>query len=70
MGRRHERQGDPASLCPGGKGPYEASAALLERGRVDPTPMTTHAFGFDQIENAFHMMETKEDGIIKPLILF
>ena len=38
--------------------------------RVDPTPMTTHEFGFDQIERAFEMMTTKEDGIIKPLISF
>jgi threonine dehydrogenase-like Zn-dependent dehydrogenase len=43
---------------------------LLENGRVDPTPLTTHRFTFDQVERAFRMMETKEDGIIKPLIVF
>ena len=43
---------------------------LLETGRVDPTPLTTHRFRFDQIETAFQMMTTKADGIIKPLILF
>lgn len=32
--------------------------------------MTTHAFGFDEIERAFAMMASKEDGIIKPLIHF
>ena len=37
---------------------------------VDPTLMTTHKFEFDQIERAFEMMKNKEDGIIKPLILF
>lgn len=35
-----------------------------------PVSMTTHTFPFDQIERAFHMMETKEDDIIKPLIVF
>jgi threonine dehydrogenase-like Zn-dependent dehydrogenase len=43
---------------------------LMQTGKVDPTPMTTHEFGFDEIEQAFRMMESKEDGIIKPLIHF
>jgi threonine dehydrogenase-like Zn-dependent dehydrogenase len=42
----------------------------METGKVDPTPMTTHEFGFDEIERAFRMMESKEGGIIKPLIHF
>ena len=32
--------------------------------------MTTHEFGFDQIERVFAMMATKEDDIIKPLASF
>jgi threonine dehydrogenase-like Zn-dependent dehydrogenase len=43
---------------------------LLEKGRIDPTPMTTHQFGFDRIEEAFDVMNRKADGIIKPLIRF
>ncbi len=43
---------------------------LMQTGKVDPTPMTTHEFGFDEIETAFKMMQEKEDGIIKPLIHF
>ena len=43
---------------------------LLEAGRVDPTPLTTHRFAFADVEQAFRMMESKQDGIIKPLILF
>ena len=43
---------------------------LIEHGRVDPTPMTTHRFPFAEVERAFHMMETKEDNIIKPLITY
>ncbi|QDG54962.1 NAD(P)-dependent alcohol dehydrogenase [Persicimonas caeni] len=58
------------ALCPGGKVRMKRLLRLLERGRVDPTPMTTHTFGFDKIETAFRMMKTKEDGIIKPLIRF
>ncbi len=58
------------ALCPGGRERMRRLLRLLETGRVDPTRLTTHRFTFDQIETAFHMMETKEDGIVKPLILF
>jgi threonine dehydrogenase-like Zn-dependent dehydrogenase len=57
-------------LCPGGAERMKRLMRLLERGRVDPTPMTTHRFKFDQVETAFRMMQTKEEGMIKPLILF
>ncbi len=43
---------------------------LMQTGKVDPTPMTAHELGFDEIERAFAMMQNKEDGIIKPLIHF
>ncbi|RFU20676.1 NAD(P)-dependent alcohol dehydrogenase [Geodermatophilus marinus] len=57
-------------LCPGGSERMTRLLRLLQNGRIDPTPMTTHRFGFDDIERAFDMMTTKEDGIIKPLITF
>jgi threonine dehydrogenase-like Zn-dependent dehydrogenase len=58
------------ALCPGGRERMGRLLRLLEKGRVDPTPMTTHTFEFAKIERAFQMMKTKEDGMIKPLILF
>lgn len=57
-------------LCPGGKERMRRLLRLIEMGRVDPTPMTTHTFSFDELDKAFQMMENKEDGIIKPLINF
>jgi isopropanol dehydrogenase (NADP+) len=57
-------------LCPGGAERMNRLLRLLETGRVDPTPMTTHRFPFEKVETAFHMMETKEDGMLKPLIVF
>lgn len=57
-------------LCPGGAERMKRLLRLLENNRVDPTPLTTHRFKFDEIERAFQMMKTKEDGIIKPLIVF
>ncbi len=58
------------ALCPGGKVRMRRLLRLLEGGRVDPTPLTTHRFAFEDVERAFQMMKTKEDGMIKPLIEF
>jgi len=57
-------------LCPGGNVRMSRLLGLIEHGRVDPSPLTTHRFAFDDVDKALHMMETKEDGILKPLIRF
>ena len=57
-------------LCPGGRERMKRLLRLIEKGRVDPTPMTTHSFKFPEVGKAFELMESKEDGIIKPLIVF
>jgi threonine dehydrogenase-like Zn-dependent dehydrogenase len=57
-------------LCPGGSERMTRLLRLLQNGRIDPTPMTTHTFTFDDVPRAFDMMTTKEDDIIKPLITF
>lgn len=58
------------ALCPGGRERMVRLMRLIENGRVDPTPMTTHRFSFGEVERAFHMMARKEDNIIKPLITY
>lgn len=58
------------SLCPGGKERMKRLLRLLETKRVDPTPLTTHRFRFEETDRAFEMMKTKADEIIKPLIVF
>lgn len=58
------------SLCPGGRLRLQRLLRLLETGKVDPTLMTTHEFAFDEIDEGFHLMESKEQGIIKPVIEF
>jgi len=57
-------------LCPGGRARLRRLLRLLDTDRVDPTKMTTHTFAFEDIDEAFELMETKEDNIIKPLIDF
>lgn len=58
------------SLCPGGRLRLRRLLRLLDEGKVDPTRMTTHRFDFEDIDEAFQLMDTKEEGIIKPLIDF
>ncbi|MBE0534560.1 MAG: NAD(P)-dependent alcohol dehydrogenase [Phycisphaerae bacterium] len=57
-------------LCPGGKERMARLFRLIRNKRIEPTAMTTHRFPFTQIEQAFKMMQNKEDNIIKPLITF
>jgi threonine dehydrogenase-like Zn-dependent dehydrogenase len=57
-------------LCPGGRLRMERLLRVLEMKRVDPTPMTTHTFPFDEMERAFEIMDKKLDGVLKPLIVF
>jgi len=57
-------------LCPGGRLRMERLLRLLQRGRIDPTRMTTHTFAFADMPRAFDIMAKKSDGVIKPLIVF
>jgi isopropanol dehydrogenase (NADP+) len=57
-------------LCPGGRERMGRLLRLLESGRVDPTPLTTHRFKFADVEQAFALMVSKKDNILKPLIQF
>ncbi|MBW2116181.1 MAG: zinc-binding dehydrogenase, partial [Deltaproteobacteria bacterium] len=61
MGEKTIRTG----LCPGGKELMRRMLRLLETGRVDPSPLTTHVFEFSELDRAFRMMKTKADDIIK-----
>lgn len=58
------------ALCPGGAERMGRLFRLIEAGRVDPLPMTTHRFPFARVGEAFRLMQTKADGILKPLIQF
>ncbi|HEU0278103.1 MAG TPA: NAD(P)-dependent alcohol dehydrogenase [Rhodanobacteraceae bacterium] len=57
-------------LCPGGSLRMQRLLRVLQAGRVDPTRMTTHTFTFDELPQAFELMDKKLDGVIKPLITF
>jgi len=57
-------------LCPGGRLRMERLLRVLEANRLDPTSMTTHTFGFDEMERAFEVADKKLDDVVKVLITF
>ena len=38
---------------------------LIEQGKIDTTPLITHTFSLDQIDEAYRIFENKADGVIK-----
>jgi isopropanol dehydrogenase (NADP+) len=43
---------------------------LVARGRIDPTPLFTHEYDFQDIERAFDELRSGSAGVVKPLIRF
>ena len=57
------------SFCPGGGVQLARLLALIEHGRLDPTRLVTHTLhGFDALPDAFALMESKPDDLIKPIV--
>lgn len=46
------------------RGIHSAIAAIEER-RLDPWPLMSHRFGIDELDQAFHVLESRPDGFIK-----
>ena len=57
-------------LCPGGRLRMQRLLRVLQSKRVDPTEMTTHVLGFDEMERAFEISDKKLEDVIKVLITF
>jgi threonine dehydrogenase-like Zn-dependent dehydrogenase len=53
------------TLCPGGKERMRRLMAMIEHGRVDLTPLVTHRFALDDIEEAFDLFSYQRDGVLK-----
>jgi threonine dehydrogenase-like Zn-dependent dehydrogenase len=39
--------------------------ALIEEGKIDTTPLITHRYQLEDIEEAYRIFENKLDGVIK-----
>lgn len=56
-------------FCPGGARRIERMVDMIKYGRIDPTKLITHRFeGFDAIEDAFLLMDSKPADLIKPAV--
>lgn len=38
---------------------------LIEQGKIDTTPLITHTFSLEDIEEAYDIFENKKDRVIK-----
>ena len=56
------------ALTPGGGELIGRILRLIEHNRIDPTILTTHRFGFEESVAAYELMESKSDGVLKPIV--
>lgn len=59
-----------SSFCPGGADRIQRLLNMIEAGRVHPGKLLNYKYeGFDQIEEAFRVMDEKPRDLIKPYVL-
>lgn len=56
------------TLCPGGKERMRRLMNVVGGGRVDLTPLVTHRFPLDRIEEAYELFAHQRDGVLKVAI--
>jgi threonine dehydrogenase-like Zn-dependent dehydrogenase len=56
------------TLCPGGKERMSRLMRLVEARRIDLTPMLTHTFPLDRIQDAYDLFSQRQDGVLKVAI--
>lgn len=44
--------------------------SLIERGRIDTTPLITHRVSLENIDEGYRIFENREDGVIKVAVTF
>ena len=53
------------TLCPGGKERMRRLMSMIEHRRVDLSPLVTHRFALDDIEEAYDLFSQQRDGVLK-----
>jgi alcohol dehydrogenase len=53
------------TLCPGGKERMRRLMAMVEHHRVDLSPLVTHHFDLEDIEEAYEVFSEQRDGVLK-----
>ncbi len=54
-----------STLCPGGKERMHKLMVLVRHGRLDLSPLITHRFSLDEIEDAYDLFGNQKDGVVK-----
>lgn len=58
-----------SSLCPGGKERMRRLMEMVRAHRIDLTPLLTHRYKLDQIEEAYSLFMERRDGVMKVAIV-
>ena len=53
------------TLCPGGKERMRRLMEMVRRARLDLSPLITHRFALDEIEEAYELFGHQRDGVVK-----
>ncbi len=53
------------TLCPGGKERMRRLMELVRTGRMDLTPLLTHSYALEDIQDAYALFGDRRDGVIK-----
>jgi alcohol dehydrogenase len=56
------------TLCPGGKERMRRLMEVVKNGRVDLTPLLTHTFSLEKINDAYDLFGGRQDGVLKVAI--
>ncbi|HMG72222.1 MAG TPA: alcohol dehydrogenase catalytic domain-containing protein [Pyrinomonadaceae bacterium] len=56
------------TLCPGGKERMRRLMEVVRSGRIDLTPLLTHTFPLEKIEDAYRLFGDRSDGVLKVAI--
>jgi alcohol dehydrogenase len=56
------------TLCPGGKERMRRLMEVVRRGHVDLTPLLTHTFSHERINDAYELFGERMDGVLKVAI--
>ncbi len=56
------------TLCPGGKERMRRLMEVVRHGRVDLTPLLTHTFPLDKIEEGYRIFGERREGVLKVAI--
>ena len=56
------------TLCPGGKERMRRLMEVVRHGRVDLTPLLTHTFSLEKINDAYELFGSRAEGVLKVAI--